>query len=202
MKTQVLILNNEDIDEYLEKNADKDIYFRKDDYDSDTQYFYFDHVLDAYTGYDVILINVDKSEKENVVNYAKRYFEYIKNVVVTTNPDDIEYYDNPFLLTVISGSYEDISRETIGLFKSRKSALDYYHKHCELTEEFIAENNKQYYEYSKNEPSEDEFMDDNFKIDWNAYGEANAYYWKDKDINYIPEDSSTLACIKRIEFLD
>jgi hypothetical protein len=102
----------------------------------------------------------------------------------------------------VSGSYEDTSYESIGLFKSRKSALDYYHKHCEVTAEFIEKNNKQYYEYSRNEPSEDEFMNDDFEIDWDAYGEANAEYWKDKEVDYIPEDSTTLACIKRIEFLD
>jgi hypothetical protein len=201
MKTQVLILNNEDIDDYLEKNADKDIYFKKDEYDINRQFFYLDNAYDDYNGYDVILINVAESEKEDVINAVKEYFDG-DEVVVTTNPDDIEYYDTPFLLTVISGSYEDISHKTIGLFKTRKSALDYYHKHCEITAEFIEKNNKQYYEYSKNEPTEEDFMDDNYEIDWDAYGEANAEYWKDKEINYISEDETTLENIKRIEFLD
>lgn len=114
----------------------------------------------------------------------------------TNQNNDIFYY----VLTVVSGSYEDTYKRIVGIFKSQKEAEDYYHKHYEVTIEEIEENNKEFDRLYENEPKLDDFKLETGEYDEISFEKTLSEHWKN-GVSYMAEDESTYCQIDKVQLI-
>ena len=197
-----LLIHNDKLKEYLDK-AEKEL---RDVYYVENFNEHSYNAFNNFDNYDVIVISYNnKEEKNNAMNIIfKVYEDKESEVVIFNGPEFVEYDEDDFyyVLSVVSGSYEDTYKRVIGVFKSRKKAKDYYHKHCEVTIEDIEKNNEEFEKLTKNEPNIEDFKLDNDEYDEDSYDKVLSEFWNNIELEYIPEDESTSCDIKKVKLIE
>lgn len=184
-----------DIEQFIYKNKEQDIYYAKD---------ISDLKQNLYKLYDLyVLSSIDKDDFNKKLERITEHTR--KELIVYTREEDIQFDKEKyyFVLAVRSGEYEDTVEEIIGIFNNRLKAYEYYKNYCEVDWDDMEKNNKLYDEYEKNEPIEDDYTDSDDNINWSAYEEDYAKYWEDKIPNTRLYESDITTCyIKKVKILD